>query len=160
MANSWAAEWSIITILLGFAVFFLFFFILSPKDKMMIFLCLATVGLAVRPLFTSHFLILNVIDMDWTWIIRFEYIGLYLIIIGWSWFIVHIYPSQLIRMLTWFFTIFYSMAFFATLFLPVKIFTFIMARSSKMHKNFGMQNYLVINGVQRHFSRSYMQNKR
>jgi signal transduction histidine kinase len=125
MANSWAAEWSVITILLGFAAFFLFFYILSPKDKMMIFLSLATVGLALRPLFTSHFLILNLIDLDWSWIIRFEYMGLYIVIIGWSWFIINIYPSNLIRLITWFYTILYSMAFIATLFLPVKVFSFI-----------------------------------
>jgi signal transduction histidine kinase len=125
MANSWAAEWSVITILLGFAIFFLFFYILSPKDKMMIFLSLATAALALRPLFTSHFLILNLFDLEWSWIIRFEYMGLYAVIIGWSWFIISIYPSQLIRMLTWFYTILYSMAFIATIFLPVKIFSFI-----------------------------------
>jgi signal transduction histidine kinase len=125
MANSWASEWSVITILMGFALFFVFFFILSPKDKMMIFLSIATVGLALRPLFTSHFLILNLINLDWNWIIRFEYLGLYTIIIGWSWFLVNIYPSSLIRLITWFYTILYSMAFVATLFLPVKLFSYI-----------------------------------
>ena len=114
MAGHWAAEWSVITILLGFSVFFLFFFILSPKDKMMIFLCIATFGLALRPLFTSHFLILNLINLDWIWIIRFEYLGLYTIIIGWSWFIINIYPSAFIRLITWFNTILYSLAFVAT----------------------------------------------
>jgi hypothetical protein len=29
MANSWAAEWSVITVLLGFSLFFLFFYLLS-----------------------------------------------------------------------------------------------------------------------------------
>jgi len=125
MANSWAAEWSVITLLLGFSIFFLFFFILSPKDKMMIFLSIATTGLALRPLFTSHFLILNLINIDWTWMIRFEYIGLYIILIGWSWFIINIYPSSLLRYLTWFNTILYSMAFVATLLLPVKVFSYI-----------------------------------
>jgi signal transduction histidine kinase len=123
MANSWAAEWSVITILSGFALFFLFFFILSPRDKMMIFLSITTVGLAVRPLFTSHFLILNLVNIDWIWMVRFEYLGLYTIIIGWSWFIINIYPSSLIRLITWFNTILYSLAFLATLFLPVKDFS-------------------------------------
>ncbi len=125
LANSWAAEWSVITLLLGFSIFFFFFFIISPKDKMMIFLSIATAGLALRPLFTSHFLILNLISIDWTWIIRFEYTGLYMIIIGWSWFIIYIYPSSLIRFVAWFNTIVYSIAFAATLFLPVKIFSYI-----------------------------------
>ncbi len=125
MASNWAAEWSVITVLLGFSLFFLFFFIMSPKDKMMIFLSIATVGLALRPLFTTHFLILNLINLDWIWIIRFEYLGLYTIIIGWSWFIINIYPSVLIRLVTWFNTILYSLAFVATIFLPVNIFSYI-----------------------------------
>lgn len=125
MANIWAAEWSVITILLGFSAFFLFFFILIPKDKMMIFLSITTAGLALRPLFTSHFLILNMVNLDWIWIVRFEYFGLYTIIIGWSWFIINIYPSAIIRLLTWFNTIFYSLAFVATFFLPVKVFSYI-----------------------------------
>jgi signal transduction histidine kinase len=125
MANSWAAEWAVITLLLGFAVFFLFFYILSPKDKMMIFLSITTAGLAVRPLFTSHYLILNLINLDWIWIVRFEYIGLIIVIIGWSWFIVNIYPSAFIRIITWFNTVFYSVAFLATMFLPVNVFSYI-----------------------------------
>jgi signal transduction histidine kinase len=125
LAGSWAAEWSVITILLGFSIFFLFFYIISPKDKMMIFLSMATAGLALRPLFTSHFLIGNLVSLDWTWIIRFEYIGLYMIIIGWSWFIINIYPSSLIRFAAWFNTAVYALATVATLLLPVRIFSYI-----------------------------------
>ena len=124
-ANSWAAEWSVTTVLLGFSIFFLFFFILSPKDIMMIFLSITTLGLALRPLFTSHFLILNLINLDWIWIIRFEYLGLYIILIGWSWFILHTYPSFIIKLFTWINTVIYSLAFIATLLLPVKIFSYI-----------------------------------
>jgi hypothetical protein len=125
MANSWAAEWSVITLLIGFSAFFLFFFIFSPKDKMMLFISIATAGLAIRPLFTSHFLILNLVNMEWTWIVRFEYIGLYIILLGWSWFTVYLYPSALIRIITWISSVFFSMAFIATLFLPVRIFSYI-----------------------------------
>jgi signal transduction histidine kinase len=125
MANSWAAEWSVITILLGFSFFFLFFYILSPKDSMMAFLSIMTLGLALRPLFTSHFLILNLFNMEWSWIIRSEYIGLYMIIIGCSWFSFKAYPSLLIQFITWFNTALFTLAFFGTLFLPVKVFTYV-----------------------------------
>jgi signal transduction histidine kinase len=125
MANRWASEWSVITLLLGFTAFFLFFFILSPKDSMMVFLSITTLGLAFRPLFTSHFLILNLIDINWIWIVRFEYMGLYLIILGWSWFTVSSYPSVLIRIIAWINTIFYSLALIFTIFLPVRIFSYI-----------------------------------
>ncbi|MBK7711555.1 MAG: HAMP domain-containing histidine kinase [Bacteroidales bacterium] len=90
----------------------------------MIFLSI-TASLAIRPLFTSHFLIQNLIDLDWIWIIRFEYIGLYSILIGWSWFIISLYPSALIRFVARVNTIVFSLALIATLFLPVKIFSYI-----------------------------------
>ena len=125
LANSWAAEWSVITILLGFSIFFFFFFILSPKDMMMLFMSIATAGLAIRPLFTSHYLIHNLVKIDWIWIVRMEYIGLYIIYLGWSWFTVYLYPSVLIRIASWITTFLFAIAFVGTLFLPVKIFSYI-----------------------------------
>ncbi len=122
--NIWAAEWAIITVLIGFSLFFLFFFILSPKDKMMLFISLTTAALAMRPLFTSHYLIQNFINLDWNWIVKFEYIGLFLIIIGWSWFIVNFYPSKLMRVVTWINTGIYPIAIILTLILPVRIFSY------------------------------------
>ena len=92
---------------------------------MMIFLSITTAGLALRPLFTSHFLILNLISLNWTWIVRFEYISLYMIIIGWSWFIRFVYPSSVLKYITWFNTILFSLAFAVTLLLPVRIFSYI-----------------------------------
>ena len=89
LANSWAAEWSVISLLLGFSLFFLFFFIINPKEKIMGFFSMATIGLALRPLFTSHYLILNLFNMNWIWIVRIEYLGLFIIIIGWVWFVLY-----------------------------------------------------------------------
>jgi signal transduction histidine kinase len=125
LANSWAAEWSVISVLLGFSLFFLFFYMLSPKDTMMAFLSIMTAGLALRPLFTSHFLILNLINMDWIWIIRAEYTGLYIVAIGCSWFSLKAYPSSIMRLMTWFITALFIIAFLGTLFLPVRVFTYI-----------------------------------
>jgi signal transduction histidine kinase len=68
---------------------------------------------------------LNLINLDWIWIIRFEYLGLYVIIIGWSWFILNIYPSYIIKIITWIYSGIYSLAFIATLLLPVKFFSYI-----------------------------------
>jgi signal transduction histidine kinase len=123
--NILASEWAIVTILIGFAIFFLFFFILSPKDKSMLFISLTTAGLAIRPLFTSHFLIQNFVMMDWVWTVRLEYISLYCIIIGWSWFLDKTYNSPLIRVTSWFITAVYFTSFILTLLLPVKVFSYI-----------------------------------
>ncbi|MDX9810767.1 MAG: sensor histidine kinase [Bacteroidales bacterium] len=120
---SWASDWATISLLIGFSLFFMFFFIIYPKDKIIGFFSLATTGLALRPLFTSNFLILDMANPAWEWIIRFEYIGLYIIIAGWYWFASHLYPSKVIRLaaktLTWIF----ALAFILTLVLPVNIFS-------------------------------------
>ena len=90
------------------------------------FFSIATLGLALRPLFTSHYLILNLFNPGWVWIIRFEYLTLYLTIIGWSWFVLNLYPSKLFKVIVWTITTFFLLAFSLTIFLPVKIFSYTM----------------------------------
>ena len=124
LANSWAAEWSVISLLLGFSVFFLFLFIISPKEKIMGFFSIATIGLELRPLFTSHYLILNLFSISWLWIVRLEFIGLFIVIIGWSWFSTNLYPSKFVRILAWINTMIFFTLFVLTLFLPVKVFSY------------------------------------
>ena len=124
LANSWAMEWATISLLLGFSLFFLFFFIIYPKEKMIGYFCMATIGLALRPLFTSHILINNYLIIGWTSIIRFEYLGLYLVIVGWLWFANTLYPSKLFRIFTITMTVIFSLFFILTLFVPVKIFSY------------------------------------
>jgi signal transduction histidine kinase len=126
LANSWAGEWSVISLLLGFSLFFMFFFIISPKEKIMGFFSIVTIGLALRPLFTSHFLILNFIDLDWVWIIRFEYFGLYIVMIGCAWFVLNLYPSKLFRIFVLIITTTFALASVLTLFSPVNIFSYSM----------------------------------
>ncbi len=124
IANSWAWQWSVISLLLGFSVFFLLFYLISRRDKETLFFSIATICLAVRPLFTSHYLIGNLADMSWTWIIRFEYLGLFVLTIAWVWFLNSIYPSKFIRILATILTPFFSIISVFTIFLPVKIFSY------------------------------------
>ncbi len=124
LANSWAGDWAIISLLLGFSLFFFFFFLMSPQEKVMGFFCMATVGLALRPLFTSHFLINNLFNIGWTWLIRYEYLGLYLIIIGWIWFAQVLYPTKYFKAFAYIVTVFFTVSAILTLFLPVKIFSY------------------------------------
>jgi signal transduction histidine kinase len=126
MANSWAEDWAAISMLIGFSVFFLFFFLIAPEEKIMGSFSIATIGLALRPLFTSNFLILNLINISWVSIIRFEYFGLYLLIIGWAWFVLNLYPTRLFRIFVWIVTILFLIAFLFTLILPVKLFSYVM----------------------------------
>lgn len=123
-SGSWAAEWSVMSLLLGFSIFFLLFYILNPSEKLLGAFSLTTIGLALRPLFTSHFLIFNLINIDWKWVIRFEYLLLFLVISGWSWFVVHLYPSRFAKITAWTISIVFSIASVLTLFLPVRDFTY------------------------------------
>jgi signal transduction histidine kinase len=124
LANGWASDWAVISLLLGFSLFFLFFFVINPQEKIMGVFSIATFGLAIRPLVTSHYLIENLFDLDWTWIIRIEYIGLFLILGGWVWVVMFIYPSKFFRIFSWIVTVVFSLALILTLFLPVKIFSY------------------------------------
>jgi len=123
LAASWAASWSVISVLMGFSIFFFFFLVISPREKIMGYFSLATFGLALRPLFTSHFLILNLFELRWEWIVRFEYLSMYMVIFGWSWVAYKLYPTLVIRIYTYLITFLYSAAFILTLFTPVRIFT-------------------------------------
>lgn len=124
VAAAWAREWAIVTLLLGFSLFFLFFFIIYPKDRLMGWFSLGTTGLALRPLFTSNFLILNLMNFDWEWIIRCEYLLLYIIICGWYWFASYLYPSRFFRIVTRTVTAVFSLSALLTLFLPVTRFSY------------------------------------
>lgn len=123
LANSWAVEWSTMSLLLGFSIFFFFFFLMNPGEKVLGYFSLATVGLALRPLFTSHFLILNLFNPEWSWIVRWEYMGLYIILIGFVWLAYELYPTGYFKVIALTATIFFSTAFALTLFLPVRIFS-------------------------------------
>lgn len=124
LTNNLSTDWSCMSLLLGFSIFFLFFFILNPQEKLTGFLGMALTGVSLRPLFTSNFLILNYLNIDWTWIIRFEYFGLYTIIIGWAWFSFYLYRSILMIKVAWIITYIFAIATFLTIFFPVKVFSY------------------------------------
>jgi len=123
-AAGWAKDWATISFLIGFSFLFFFFFIIYTKDSLMGFFSLATTGLALRPFFTSNFLIHNIMKMSWIWIVRWEYLGLYLILTGWFWFAVTLYPTKRFRILTWIVTLIFSAASILTVFLPVRVFSY------------------------------------
>jgi signal transduction histidine kinase len=65
--------------------------------------------------------------MKWEWIVRWEYLGLYLILTGWYWFAVILYPSRFFRVITWIITFIFLAASVLTMLLPVKIFSYMTA---------------------------------
>jgi signal transduction histidine kinase len=124
IAGIWASEWSVISLLLGFSIFFLLFFVMKPVEKLLGSFSLITIGLALRPLFTSHFLIYNIVGIKWLWIVRFEYLSLFLVIIGWTLFVRYLYPSAFGRIAAWSITVLFTLFSVLTLFLPVTVFSY------------------------------------
>lgn len=125
MAASWAVEWALISVLLGFSIFFFFFYLISPKQKLVGCLSMLTTGIALKPLFTSHYLILNFFTVSWAWIIRYEYFCLYISLIGLSLYAWNLYPSLFSRIQMKIITVIFSSFFVLTIFLPVNIFSYI-----------------------------------
>jgi signal transduction histidine kinase len=123
-ANKWAGDYATMSLLLGFALFFLVFFVLYPKDRIMAFFSLALIGLSFRPLFSMPYLINDFVNISWNLIVKFEYICLYIIMLGWAWFARNLYPSKFVRIIAWIVTSIFGIAFFITVFLPVKVFSY------------------------------------
>jgi signal transduction histidine kinase len=123
-AARYAGSYATISLLLGFALFFMIFFILYPKDTIHGFFGIGLLGMALRPLFTSEYLIYDFIDISWIWTVRFEYISLYLIVGGLIWFTDRLYPSKFIRTIAYLLTPLIIAAFVFTLVLPVKYFSY------------------------------------
>ena len=123
-ASKWAGDFASMSILTGFAIFFLIFFLLYPKDKILIFFTIGLIGIAVRPLFTSGYLINEFISISWEWIVRFEYLSLFIIVVGWCWYIKYLYPTLFINVLARFFTFLFISAAVITIFFPVKVFSY------------------------------------
>jgi hypothetical protein len=96
-AARYAQDYSSVSLLAGFALFFFVFFLLSPKDRILGFFSLALIGVSLRPMFTASYLIYDFFEMSWTWTVRCEYISLYIIMVGWAWFAANLYPSRFIR---------------------------------------------------------------
>jgi len=119
------ADWAAISVLLGFSLFFLFFYFLYPREKLLLFFSFGTIGFVARLFFTSNFLIQELTTPGWTWLIRFEYINLYQLLWGWTWFAATLYPSGSIRLFAWSVT---GLSLFASVIIittPVTVFSYL-----------------------------------
>lgn len=123
-AFGWAIDWSSGSFLLAFSLLFLFFFFIFTRDRQTAFFSIAVTGLALRPLFTSNFLIHNIMSLSWDWIVRWEYLGLYTILAGWYWFALYLYRSRCFSIVTIVVTILLALAAVVTIVFPVSTFSY------------------------------------
>jgi signal transduction histidine kinase len=123
-SNKWAGDYAAMSLLLGFALFFLIFFIYYPKERIMAFFSLALLGLALRPLFSTPYLIYDFVALSWQWTVKLEYFCLFFVMMGWAWFADSLYPSSLIRAIAYAITTVFLLATITTLLFPVKVFSY------------------------------------
>lgn len=119
-----AVDWASMSFLLAFSLLFLFFFFIFKRDKQTAFFSVGTAGLALRPLFTSNFLIHNIMSVSWDWIIKWEYIVFCTILTAWYWFTLYQYRSRCFRIITIGVTVILVLAAVITIVFPVRIFSY------------------------------------
>lgn len=94
VASKWAADYLTTGILGSFAIFFLLFFLIYPRDKVLLVFSLTLLCMAIRPFFTSEYLIYDFASFSWTWTIRLEYISSFLALAGWAWYNYFLFPFK------------------------------------------------------------------
>jgi signal transduction histidine kinase len=82
------------TILFTIFLFSVFIFLQNPKNKRPLVFSLLVLPLALRPLFSSPYLITLFDDITWSFIFRAKYINLFILLTCGTWFVHLRYPSR------------------------------------------------------------------
>lgn len=123
-ATRYIGTYVTISILAGFSLFFLIFFLMYPKDKVMLFFSGALLSLALRPFFNGGYIIYDFINFDWTWTVRMEYILSFLAVISWSWYNSFTFPLKINRYSAWYITSVLGILCLLVMITPVKVFSY------------------------------------
>lgn len=118
-ARRFGRAWSSVSVLAAFTLFFFFFFILYRNDKTSLYFAIALLGLALRPLFTNQFLVYMFIQPSWQWIVRWEYLSMFIAVGGAHLFMYSIYRNGYLRLFALLSSSLLSLMAVATMFLPV-----------------------------------------
>jgi len=124
VASKLAADYITVGILGSFALFFMLFFLLYPRDKILLIYSLTLLFLAIRPFFTSEYLIYDYADVSWSWTIRYEYLCSFLALGGWAWYNYYLYPSKNNKAFSQSLTVLFVASIIAILATSVKVFSY------------------------------------
>ncbi len=80
--------------LMAFSLFFFFFYLFYPKDKVVLAFSLIMAGVFVRMLNTELYSITYLFDISWIWIIRLEYLGTFLAFGAALWYFHRLFPAK------------------------------------------------------------------
>jgi signal transduction histidine kinase len=87
-------------VLICFALFFLFFFLLYRKEKITLYFSITLVGIFIRLISTDIFPVLLITEsLPWNWLIRMEYLGTFMAFGFGMWYFYSIYPGKITRLL-------------------------------------------------------------
>lgn len=96
-ANQLFKAIAVVSMLFASFLFFLLFALFDNRNMKLLMFSVLTLGLSLRPFFTSTILITNLGITDWNIIVKAEYITLFLMLAAGTRLVYFIYPSQLIR---------------------------------------------------------------
>ncbi|MCF8223855.1 MAG: sensor histidine kinase [Bacteroidales bacterium] len=109
-------------ILLSFALFFLIFYLLFRRNESMLFFALAIIGMLIRSVSTGSFVILSLMDLEWTTLIRLEYIGAFMALIFGALYFYKIFPDRFFRVFVIIISVLFSLSIILVIISPVSIF--------------------------------------
>jgi signal transduction histidine kinase len=92
--NTWIGVTISSSMLFIIFVFALFIFLQKPNDSKQFAFALVILSLALRPLFSTPYLITLLDDVSWPFIIRAGYFSLYMLVIGGIWFVHSLFPTK------------------------------------------------------------------
>ena len=113
-------------VLLAFSLFFLFFFLFYPKDKMVLSFSIVLAGVFIRLMNTGLYPVNYFLDISWDWIIRLEYLGTFLAFGAALWYFYRLFPSRYMLWITRVNTLLVIFSAIIILFLKVRVFAYTM----------------------------------
>ena len=84
-------------VLAAYFLFFLFFYLIFPRSKILIFFTLALAGITFRLAATSIFPVQLFFNISWLWLIRIEYLGTYMALCFGLWYFETLFPAPVTR---------------------------------------------------------------
>ena len=123
-ANNFGRSIAAVGILLTFSIFFIFFFVIYPREKVSIYFAIALFGIGLRDLFTNQMLIDLFFSPGWAMNVRLEYTSTYIAITGALWFLYALYKKHYQKVIAVTFTAVFIVLAIATFILPVNIFSY------------------------------------
>lgn len=123
-ANKWFISIGSSGILTASFIFFLIFYLLDRRDRKLLMFSLLSLCLALRPFMSAPYLITIIDIRNWIWIVRSEYLILYMMVASGAWLSYLIYPTRWFRRFALAVDIIFLLGIITVLTLPVKIFSY------------------------------------